>query len=71
VAGCSTVAIESRKQAAKAPQPAVAQCRIGFLLEQIRQLDILLRQRLFDGVVPAQVNQVIRRQAANQNSIEI
>ncbi|MNV38416.1 hypothetical protein D3C71_1299680 [compost metagenome] len=48
------------------PQPAIAQRRIGFLLQQIRQLDVLLRQCLLDGVIPAQVNQVVGRQATNQ-----
>ncbi len=50
----------------QAPQPAVAQRRIDLLLQQVGQVDVLLRQRLLDGVVPAQVEQVVPRQPANQ-----
>ena len=60
------MAIESRKQAARRPRPAVTQTRIGLLLQQLEPIELLLLDGFFREVIKKKVRNIVGERAADE-----
>ena len=60
------MAIESRKQAASRPKPAVAQTGVGLLLEQLDPIEVLLPHGFTHDGIQQQVGDIVGQRAADE-----